>query len=141
MALQLSHPGVYIDEVQTAQPIKGVGTGTAAFAGIVSKGALDTPTKITSWEAFQSTFGNSVPGFYLWYAVRGFFENGGTVCYVVRVSNGTYGSVAITNAAGHEMASVIARNPGNKEMSIEIVSNPYLAEPEAGGGVTPQPDY
>jgi uncharacterized protein len=126
MAVQLSYPGVYIDEVQTAQPIQGVGTSTAAFAGVASKGALDTPTKITSWEAFQATFGTAVPGFYLWYAVRGFFENGGTVCYVVRVSNGTYGNVMITNDAGHEMASVAARNPGNPALSLEIAANPYL---------------
>jgi phage tail sheath protein FI len=127
MAVQLSYPGVYIDEVQAAQPIKGVGTSTAAFAGVATKGPLDTPMKITSWVAFQSTFGDPVPGFYLWYAVRGFFENGGQVCYVVRVSNGTYGSVAIANLAAHDMATVAARNPGNQEMSVEIVSNPHLA--------------
>jgi phage tail sheath protein FI len=127
MAVQVSYPGVYIDEVPAAQPIKGVGTSTAAFAGVAAAGPLDTPLKLTSWTAFQSTFGGSVPGFYLWYTVRGFFENGGQVCYVVRVSNGTYGSVALKNVAGHDLATVSARNPGNPEMSIEIVANPHLA--------------
>ena len=78
MAVQVSYPGVYIDEFAPGAPIQGVGTSTAAFIGVASAGDLDTPTQITSWRAFKETFGeHPVPGFYLWYAVRGFFENGG----------------------------------------------------------------
>jgi hypothetical protein len=44
------------------------------------RGDLDEPTKVTSWDQFKATFGaEPVPGFYLWYAARGFFENGGNV--------------------------------------------------------------
>jgi phage tail sheath protein FI len=78
MAVQVSYPGVYIEEFAPGAPIQGVGTSTAAFIGPASGGELDEPTKVTSWEQFRNTFGEQpLPGFFLWYAVRGFFENGG----------------------------------------------------------------
>jgi hypothetical protein len=48
-----------------------------------------------------------LPGFHLWYAVRGFFENGGLVCYVVRASNGINGSATLNDRAGNP--AVVAR--------------------------------
>src|ERR1700730_5115498 len=91
MAVQVSYPGVYIEEFAPGAPIQGVGTSTPALIGVAAKGDLDTPTKLTSWDQFRDTFGDQpVPGFFMWYAVRGFFENGGQVCYVVRASNGAY---------------------------------------------------
>ena len=87
MAVQVSYPGVYIDEFAPGAPIQGVGTMNAAFVGVAAQGVLNEPTKITSWEQFKTTYGaHPVPGTYYWYAVRGFFQNGGTVCYGVRIS-------------------------------------------------------
>ena len=59
MAVQVSYPGVYIDEFAPGAPIQGVGTSTAAFVGVAARGALDAPTKITSWDQFQATFGDA----------------------------------------------------------------------------------
>ena len=101
MAVQTTYPGVYIDEFAPGAPIEGVGTSTPAFIGIAAKGDLDTPTRLTSWQQFRALFGEEPsPGFYLWYAVRGFFENGGQVCYVVRASNGTYDEFGIVDRSG-----------------------------------------
>src|SRR5262252_1251036 len=100
MAVQVSYPGVYIEEFAPGAPIQGVGTSTAAFIGPASDGSIDVPTKLTSWDAFKATFGDQpLTGFYLWYAVRGFFMNGGQVCYVVRASNGDYAEVTIGDRA------------------------------------------
>jgi len=114
MAVQVSYPGVYIEEFTPASPIQGVGTSTPAFIGVADRGPLDTPTKITSWDRFKTVFGDQpVPGFYLWYAVRGFFENGGQVCYVVRASNGVYGSLTINTTTGAQpLFDIVAREPG-----------------------------
>jgi hypothetical protein len=120
MASQFTYPGVYIQEFAPAAPIEGVGTNTAAFIGVAAKGELDTPTKVTTWDQFRATFGeHPVPGFYLWYAVRGFFDNGGQVCYVVRASNGEYAGIglddpanALPNRANLPMLRVRARQPG-----------------------------
>ena len=123
MAVQTSYPGVYIDEFTPGAPIQGVGTSTAAFLGIAARGELDTPTKVTSWDQFRQTFGElPAAGFFLWYAVRGFFENGGQVCYVVRVSNGDYQELALVDrsAAGNDIIRVRARQPGIPATAIQI---------------------
>ena len=41
MAVQVSYPGVYIEEFAPGAPIQGVGTSTAAFIGIAERGPLD----------------------------------------------------------------------------------------------------
>src|SRR5690349_12525712 len=121
MAVQVSYPGVYIDEFAPGAPIQGVGTATAAFIGPCASGELDTPTKVTSWDRFRSVFGNQpLPGFYLWYAVRGFFENGGQVCYVVRASNGTYAGLALNNRAGSPLLRVRMRQPGAPAPNVTV---------------------
>ena len=59
MAVQVSYPGVYIEEFAPGAPIQGVGTSTAAFLGPAASGPLNTPTKLTSWDEFRRTFGDS----------------------------------------------------------------------------------
>ncbi len=85
-------PGVYIEEIATGpRPIEGVSTSTAGFVGETERGST-RPTLVTSWTDFQRTFGGYIdrppfnsPNFYLPYAVRGFFDNGGQRVYVARV--------------------------------------------------------
>src|ERR1043166_9675038 len=114
MSVQVSYPGVYIDEFAPGAPIEGVGTSTAAFLGPAGTGPLNLPTKITSWDGFGQTFGEDpLNGFYMWYAVRGFFANGGQTCYVTRVSNPKLPQVALPDRA--------AANPQN---TIRIVQRP-----------------
>jgi phage tail sheath protein FI len=130
MAVQVSYPGVYIEEFAPGAPITGVGTSTAAFVGVASAGELDTPTKITSWERFKETFGAyPVPGYHLWYAVRGFFDNGGQVCYVVRASNGGYGSLMLPDrsSAGNDVIEVRARQPGDQKIEVAVTGQTPLA--------------
>lgn len=86
--LDPTYPGVYIDEVSTGGPIAGVGTSTAAFIGPALKGPHFMPTRITNWTEFQKIFGAYKDGAYLAHGVRGFFDNGGTIAYIVRVGTG-----------------------------------------------------
>jgi phage tail sheath protein FI len=93
-------PGVYVEEVPpVARPIAGVGTSTAAFIGVADRldaALVGKPTKFTSWGEF-STFikgagaTDTTPIFTvanrtLALAIFGFFNNGGTTCYVVPVA-------------------------------------------------------
>ena len=79
-------PGVYVEEVEAGtRPIEGVGTAVAAFVGLAERGPFNTPTLISNWSAFTSTFGDFVEGSYLAHAVYGYIMNGGTNCYVVRI--------------------------------------------------------
>ena len=85
-----SAPGVYVDEIEATGPIAGAGTSTAAFIGtVVSLTAPDVvgvPVLITNWTAYQNRFGGLKTGNALSFAVRGFFENGGTTAHVVPVT-------------------------------------------------------
>jgi phage tail sheath protein FI len=64
MAVQVSFPGVYIEEFAPAPPIQGVGTSTAAFVGVAASGDIPAelpesfrPSRITSWDQFKARYG------------------------------------------------------------------------------------
>jgi Bacteriophage tail sheath protein len=79
-------PGVYVEELEAgARPIEGVGTAIAAFVGLASDGPFHTPTLVTNWSQFTTTFGEPLEGSYLAHAVYGYFLNGGGQAYIVRV--------------------------------------------------------
>jgi phage tail sheath protein FI len=81
-------PGVYVEEVESgSRPIEGVGTATAAFVGFAADGPFDQPTLVTNWSQYTQTFGGFAEGCYLPQSVFGYFLNGGTNCYVVRVGH------------------------------------------------------
>ena len=121
MAVQVSYPGVYIEEFAPAPPIQGVGTSTAAFIGPAGSGDLGIPTKLASFDTFKALFGaQPLPGFFMWYAVRGFYENGGQICYVVRASNGKYASLTLQNRGNADMIRVRARDPGAPATPLQV---------------------
>src|SRR5215210_8519781 len=89
MATTYLTPGVYVEEVDKGtKPIEGVGTALAAFVGFSEKGPVNQPTFIANWTQFINTFGGFIPGGYLAHAVYGFFNNGGTTCYITRIPLG-----------------------------------------------------
>lgn len=79
-------PGVYVEEVAAgARPLEGAGTAVAAFIGLAEDGPFNTPTLVSNWTQFTTTFGGFVTGSYLAQSVYGYFMNGGGNCYVVRI--------------------------------------------------------
>ena len=125
---QVSYPGVYIEEFAPAPPIQPAATSVAAFVGFADPMAEDpapigVPIRITSFSQFQRRFGTRpVSGFYLWYAVRGFFENGGTDCFVVRASNGKPATWTVKNSNGIDIYKVQTKEPVDEvgEITIEV---------------------
>ncbi len=90
-------PGVYVEEIpSTSKPIEGVSTSVAAFVGLAPGGPLNTPTRVSNWTEFAKQFGDPVQtengpfmeGAYLAHAVYGFFQNGGSLCWIVRIGHG-----------------------------------------------------
>lgn len=87
-------PGVYVEEVASgSRPIEGVGTSVAAFVGLAPDGPLNEPTLVTNWTQYVASFGEFTDGYFLAHSVYGFFNNGGSAAYVVRVG-GAPGGVA-----------------------------------------------
>jgi phage tail sheath protein FI len=144
-------PGVYVNEIASQnKPIEGVGTSVAAFVGLAPWGPVNTPTRITDWTSFARTFGvphsKQTPngpfmdGAYLAHAVYGFFENGGGVCWVVRVGPGAYGTVpqqALPSASDPDtvalrvLATAAALQDG-QEVSIVLTDETDSSKKAAG---------
>jgi phage tail sheath protein FI len=96
MAATYGAPGVYIEERPSgSMPLEGVGTAVAAFVGFTATYDPDAgdptdphgakPQLVTSWPQYERIYGGFAPGILLPHAVKGFFENGGSTCYVVRI--------------------------------------------------------
>jgi uncharacterized protein len=84
-------PGVYVEEVSTgAKPIGMVGTSTAAFVGgLPNSNHLNEAVACNNWTEFVKHFvADGDAGSDLARAVYGFFDNGGSRCYVVNVGKG-----------------------------------------------------
>ena len=130
-------PGVYIQEVNVAGPIAGVATSTAVFIGPARRGPLNIPTFLTNWSQFVNTFGvNSptdpygpyLPGppVYVTHAVRGFFDNGGTHCYFVRVGTAARAWLPLLDqeAAPQPTLVVRAKTEGVAGNGIKVAVQP-----------------
>jgi phage tail sheath protein FI len=78
---------VYVEEVDRgSKPIEAVGTNTVGFLGESAKGPLNESVLITNWSQFVKTFGDFKDcSEHLVHAVYGFFNNGGSRCFVVNV--------------------------------------------------------
>ena len=87
MATSYLSPGVYVEEVDRgSKPIEAVGTNTVGFLGESAKGPVNEPVLITNWSQFVKTFGDFKDcSEHLSHGVYGFFNNGGSRCFVVNV--------------------------------------------------------
>lgn len=80
-------PDAYIEwQDATSVAIDPLRTDIAGFVGLAARGPIDTPVPVESVRQFEAHFGSFIGGGFLAYAVRGFFENGGARCWIVRVA-------------------------------------------------------
>src|SRR5450631_3383704 len=129
MTMSSMKPGVTIERVDAAPaPRIVLRTDIAAFVGIAERGPLDTPVAVESMRQFSAHFGSFIGGGYLAYAVRGFFDNGGLRCWVVRVaqrvmpsgfdgddvpsSGARAAALNVSDAAGRSVLRVAASSAG-----------------------------
>lgn len=82
-------PGIYMEEISGGtRPIAAVGTSTAAFLGVAPSAGkhLNEPVAVSNWSQFIREFvEDESPSTDLARAVFGFFNNGGSRCYVLNV--------------------------------------------------------
>lgn len=125
MATSYLTPGVYVEEVDKGtKPIEGVGTAVAAFVGFTERGPVNEPTFISNWTQFVNTFGGFLPGGFLAHAVYGFFNNGGTMCYITRLP--------LNNADNDGASNDGAANRAQRQLPTAAVQLPA----KAGGGAS-----
>jgi len=146
----LDVPGVYINEVTSPGVIAGVGTSTAAFIGPALNGPINVPTRISSFDDFLKTFGQPqadgtfnpyIVGprtFYMAFGVRGFYDNGGTQAYVVRVGTAKAAAWDVENAASEVAFCVQAAVAGAAANGITVATQAASAT-GAGGAALANP--
>jgi uncharacterized protein len=152
-------PGVYVEEVDRgSKPIEAVGTAVAAFVGFTKTWPSQPdhplydpddplgvkPRRITNWGQFEARYGGFAPGAMLPHAVYGYFNNGGGVCYVVRIpsadTDSTEARAALPAAARRELETLHVRalNAVERiEIVIETPTAPAVAEGEGEGQQPP----
>ena len=142
--LQTLHPGIFFEEsinndganIQVSQvganygqqPVNKAPTNIGAFVGTAPRGKVGEAVLITNWTEYVNEFGGFDVNSYLAYAVKGFFENGGTQCYVVRTVKYTTGTKSSAIASimlkdsttTTDSLNVKAKNDGEWGNSISV---------------------
>ena len=115
---QVTYPGVYVEEVPSGvRPIAAASTSIAAFIGVAERGPLGEAVKVFNFTEYQNRYGGFIPNSFLSHAVYQFFNNGGTQCYIVRVTGANAATAKIVlrdRAATNPQASltISASSPG-----------------------------
>ena len=87
MPIQPTYPGVYIEELPSGvRSITGVATSVTAFIGRALRGPTDQAVVINSFGDFERQFGGLWADSMMSYAVRDFYQNGGSKAVIVRVA-------------------------------------------------------
>jgi phage tail sheath protein FI len=147
MATTYLTPGVYVEEIPSAnKPIEGVGTSIAAFVGLAPGGPVNVPMRISNWTQFATIYGDTerpengpfMEGGYLAHAVYGFFQNGGTLCWIVRVGSedGAVRRAALPAAGDKSLEAfrAVARDGAQGDVTLELAPETGEAEGEDSGG-------
>ncbi len=116
-------PGVYVQEITLPGPIPGVSTSNAAFVGPAAMGPLFKPTLLTNFDQFSALFGGYVEDpyrVYVTHAVKGFFDEGGSVCYFVRVGKGVQATLNLLDGKGRSGLVVTALKEGVAGNNIKV---------------------
>jgi phage tail sheath protein FI len=133
MAVQVSYPGVYVQEEPSGvQTITGVSTSIALFVGMAQRGPMDRATNLLSFTGYERTFGSDTTVSEMTDQVRQFFLNGGSQAYVIRIAaNEQAASADIENEAGAAVLRLTALEAGRIGESIRVEINYATAQPES----------
>src|ERR1041385_291791 len=110
MAVAVSYPGVYIEEIPSGvRTITGVATSIAAFVGWAARGPTDRAQLVLSFQDYVRSFGGLDVRTYLGYAVNQFFANGGNMAYIIRLAANDAKAADVTIDSKLKLT---AKNPG-----------------------------
>lgn len=124
-----TYPGVYVEEVSSGvRPITIASTSTAAFIGQAEKGSITEATRIFNFTEFQNLYGGFMSSSYLAHAVYQFFNNGGSICYIVRVAGDNTATASVelsdraTSPASTLTVSAASEGAWGNGVEIEITN-------------------
>jgi uncharacterized protein len=132
MPATLSYPGVYVEEIPSGvRTITGVATSITAFIGRALRGPVDEPVIINSFADFERRFGGLWVDGMLSYAVRDFYDNGGSQAIIVRVNNGAGVATITLPTDGSPSGSIFldAYSPGAWGSNLSALVDYNTADP------------
>lgn len=111
-------------EAGPAPELSTLRTDIAIFLGPMRWGPVGKPVRIDCWRAYEAVFGGLWADAHTPYAVRGYFDNGGQIAYLLRLAPGALaaaGSWALIDspgafapeALGHSTLNLVAATPGS----------------------------
>src|SRR6201986_1185543 len=139
-------PGVYVEEVSSGnKPIEGVATAVAAFVGLLPGGPINKPMRISNWTHFANIYtdpqhpenGPFMEGSHTAHAVYGYFQNGGSIAWVIRVGS-ERGAPAAQDALPAatdkdvEAPPAVGLGSGNEPVKVEITEEPPQEGKDSG---------
>lgn len=133
MPVQVSYPGVYIQEVPSGiRTITGVATSIAMFVGRTAEGELNKPKLLFNFSDYERAFGTDTLVSEMTDAVRLFFLNGGQQCWVMRISDNTAEGATVTlkNTLQEDVLDVTAKGAGLSGGNIRLAIDYDTVDPE-----------
>jgi phage tail sheath protein FI len=151
MPATFTYPGIYVEEVPSGvHPIVGASTSDTAFVDYFPRGPMGVATRVTSAEEFERVFGGHDAQSEGSYAVRLYFQNGGQIAWIVRVSpvaDPPVATLTLKDDQGDDALVVAAANAGAWGSNLQVaavapvppdpeVFNLFVREavPDGGGG-------
>jgi hypothetical protein len=89
MPIQVSYPGVYVQEIPGGQPtVAAISTASTAFVDFFARGPMNEPKRVTSMQDVERMFGGLHTKSEASYGLRQYFLNGGQEAWIVRTGDG-----------------------------------------------------
>ncbi len=90
MPVQVSYPGVYVEEIpSTPNTVTSATTAATAFADFFVRGPMGQAVQVNNFTEFQRTFGGLNERSEASYGIMQYFNNGGQTAWVVRLGDGS----------------------------------------------------
>lgn len=126
--MDFNRPDVYIQDVSTgASPIQQASATIGILIGAMKSGPIGEPVLVSSWSEFIQYFANGLETPFmkdsdLPYSVYGFFANGGSQVYVVRVASDTAKKATKVGTTNNGL-TLTAKYAGDVSPTVQIKKN------------------
>jgi len=128
MPAALTYPGVYIEEIPSGvRTIVGVATSITAFFGRAPLGPVNDPTTINSYGDFERAFGGLSVDYPMSYAVRDFYNNGGSQALIVRLYRDPATATDATSTITVDGMALAATSPGGWGKKLRVMLDPDVS--------------